>query len=353
VPVDQGVATVALSDEAGSLPESDRRLLAAQIVWTLRLITNRVRITVSGASLLPDTDVLSFSDFGVYDPSGQDGRLKDLYGVQKGKIQRIKGQDGAEQIGSTPLDDSVLYGSYAQSFAVNLRGDTGAMVTTQNGVSVVASGPLDSSKNPSDIDVTRTEGKVLRPSYDNENNLWYVDRANSAAPRLRMRSQDGKVTDVRANFGGARPLSLRMAPDGVRALLVMQSKSGVTFVQTATVAKNDAKQPVLGQFRPLELALTDITDASWNQLGILVAGKSAKGQPARPWQVNVDGSQPRLIPGVSTQFDAIKLASNPSVDTLPVVQDSTGQLHWQGKDLLWVDMNDLDQRTPIDPVYPG
>lgn len=124
-------------------------------------------------------------------------------------------------------------------------------------------------------------------------------------------------------------------------------------MQTATVGTNVAKQVVLSQFRSLELPLTDITDASWNQLGILVAGKSAKGQPGRPWQVNVDGSQPRLIPGVSTQFDAIKLASNPSVDTLPVVQDSTGQLHWQGKDLNWVNMNDGDKGTPIDPVYPG
>jgi len=132
----------------------------------------------------------------------------------------------------------------------------------------------------------------------------------------------------------------------------MRSKAGATFVQTAAVGTNEAKQVVLGQFRSLELPLTDITDASWNQLGILVAGKSAKGQPGRPWQVNVDGSQPRLIPGVSTQFDAVKLASNPSVDTLPVVQDSTGELHWQGKDLNWVDMAEGPEGQ-ITPVYPG
>jgi len=353
VPVDQGVATVALSDAAGALVESDRRLLAAQIVWTLRLITNRVRITVSGASLLPDTDVLSFSDYGSYDPSGQDGRLKDLYGVQKGKIQRIRGQDGVEDIGATPLDNSELFASYAQSFAVNLRGETGAIVTTTaGGVPVISSGALDADKGASDVQVIRTDGKVLRPSYDNENNLWFIDRATGPSPRLRVRDPDGKLTDVRVNFAGARPLSLRMAPDGVRALLVMRSKGGITYVQTATVGTNEAKQLVLSQFRSLELPLLDITDASWNQLGILVAGKLAKGEQARPWQVNVDGSQPRLIPGVSTEFDAVRLASNPSVDTLTVVQDSRGELHWQGKDLLWVDMTD-DQPARIDPVYPG
>ena len=38
VPVEFGVATVALNDTAGSLRDADRRLLAAQIVWTLNQI---------------------------------------------------------------------------------------------------------------------------------------------------------------------------------------------------------------------------------------------------------------------------------------------------------------------------
>jgi hypothetical protein len=144
-----------------------------------------------------------------------------------------------------------------------------------------------------------------------------------------------------------------MAPDGVRALLVMKEPNGHTFVQTATVQTNDDKKLVLAQFRPLNMNLTDISDASWNSLGVLVAGKSAPGEPSRPWQVNVDGSQPRLIPGANNDFDAIQVASNPNLETLLVVQDANGELHWQNKDLLWVPMNDGPKDLKIDPVYPG
>jgi hypothetical protein len=48
VPVDLGVATVALNDTAGSLRDQDRRLLAAQIVWTLNQLNLRAKITVGG-----------------------------------------------------------------------------------------------------------------------------------------------------------------------------------------------------------------------------------------------------------------------------------------------------------------
>jgi hypothetical protein len=136
-------------------------------------------------------------------------------------------------------------------------------------------------------------------------------------------------------------------------LLVMKRKSGITYVVTATVQTNEAKQLVLGQFRPLNLPLIDITDASWNNLGVLVAGRSKTGEKSRPWQVNVDGSQPRLIPGASDDFDAFKLASNPNLETLPVVQDPAGGLHWQKKDLTWVEMSDDAKDVKIDPVYPG
>ncbi|WP_020392945.1 LpqB family beta-propeller domain-containing protein [Kribbella catacumbae] len=358
VPVESGVATVTLSDNAASLTEPvDREKLAAQIAWTLRPITNRVRITVAGAPLIPDQpdDILSFSNFSQYDPSVQSGRLKDLYGLlDDGKIQRIQGQDGAQNIEPKPIKDSLLYRYHAESFAVNLRGDSGAIAShTKGGAPVIFYGRLDdSAKNEQGVTSIPADGKVLRPSFDNEENLWILDRADSSKPRLRVRGADGKLTNVVTKFGKSTPIALRMAPDGVRALLVMQSK-GVNTVQTATVETNDAKQLVLGKFRPLHLPLVDITDASWNSLGILVAGKSAKGEDPRPWQVNVDGSQPRVIPGASSAFDAIHVASNPNLDTLPAVQDANGQLHWQGKDLNWVDMADGTEDLKISPVYPG
>jgi hypothetical protein len=353
VPVENGVATVALSDTVTALTDpQDRERLAAQITKTLRPITDRVRITVEGAPLLQDQDVLQFTNlFSQYDPSVQNGRLKDLYGLRDGKIQRIQGQDDGQTIEAQPMDDSQLYSYDAKSFAVNLRGDSGAIVTsTKGGRPVVVVGRLDAPKNEKPESPILADGKVLRPSFDYEENLWVLDQADSSTPRLRVRGQDAKLRTVLAKFPGT-PVALRMAPDGVRALLVVESK-GVNTVLTATIETNEKKQLVLGRFKSLQMRLADITDAAWSNTGVLVAGKSIKGEQSRPWQVNMDGSQRRVIPGGSDRFDAVLVASNPNIDTLPAVQDSKKQLHWQGKDLTWVNLAEGPEGQ-ITPVYPG
>jgi hypothetical protein len=195
---------------------------------------------------------------------------------------------------------------------------------------------------------------VLQPSYDFQENLWILDRAKSATPRLRVRNSDGKLTTVVTDFGGDTPRELRMAPDGVRVLMLMEKKSThQTYVQTGTIQLTDAKQLKLGQLRNLQLPLTDITDVSWGQAGILVAGRSTPSSPGQPWQANADGSQVHLMPGASNDFATELITSTPSGDTFPVVQDPEGALHWQLKDLTW-QMDDETSKNPhIQPVYPG
>jgi hypothetical protein len=361
VPVEFGVATVALNDAVGPMGDTERRLLAAQIVWTLNQINLRVKITVGGAPLLPDDpDVLPFSNFAQFDPAVPGGALTELFGLRGGKVQRIEGLDGASDIGVRPLKSSMLYDYRAESFAVNLRGDSGAIVTTtKDGDEVVASSWLDSTDKSDPVKTIKTQGRVLRPSYDNRDNLWILDRADGAAPRLRVRDRDGKYAEVGVSFRGDVPLVLRMAPDGVRALLVMRDKStGENYVQTGTI-QSSGNRLVLGLFRPLHLSLEDIHDAAWNKLGLLVAGSSATGSSTSvrnaPWLVNTDGSGLQLLPGAPTSpgFATAELASNLNKDTLPVIKDGLGELHWQTRDLTWSGMGDDAGGGPIDPTYPG
>ena len=146
-----------------------------------------------------------------------------------------------------------------------------------------------------------------------------------------------------------------MAPDGVRALLVMRSKTtGQNYVQTGTIQTASGGRLILGQLRQLQLPLNDITDAAWNKQGILVAGASSSVSNSRqPWLVNTDGSQLQLLPGASSGFETQTLASNLNKDTLPVIEDVKGNLHWQTRDLTWVDMEEDGKGTPIVPTYPG
>ncbi len=354
VPVEYGVATVALNDAAAALRDQDRRLLAAQIVWTLNQINLRVKITVDGAPLLPDDpDVLPFTNFSQYDPGVPGGGMTDLFAIRSGKVQRIEGLDGASDIAARALDSSQLYEYQAESFAVNLRGDSGAIVTTIDGDKVVAYVRLDSTDKSDQVRTISTQGRVLQPSYDNQDNLWILDRADSSKPRLRVRNRDGKISEVAVSFHGDSPQVLRMAPDGVRALLVMRSKTtGKNYVQTGTIMTAGGKQ-VLGQLRNLQLPLDDITDAAWNKQGILVAGMSATtSDPSRPlWLVDTDGSRLQLLPGTTIDFTIRRLASNLNKDTLPVVEDTQGRLHWQTRDLTWLLMD--PESAPLIPTYPG
>jgi hypothetical protein len=352
VPVEFGVATVALNDAVAPLRDTERRLLAAQIVWTLNQINLRVKITVGGAPLLPDDpDVLPFSNFAQFDPSVPSGALTELYGIRGRKVQRIEGLDGASDIAARPLKSSMLSDFAAESFAVNLRGDSGAIVTTEDGDRVVAYSWLDNTDKSDPVKKIQTQGRVLRPSYDNHDNLWILDRADGT-PRLRFRDRDGKTSEVVTSFRGDAPLVLRMAPDGVRALMVMRSKTtGKNYVQTGTI-QTVAGKLVLGQPRNLQLPLEDITDAAWNKLGLLVAGTGTSTAVSNaPWLVNTDGSGLQLLPGAPSGFATAQLASNLNKDTLPVIKDGLGHLHWQTRDLTWVNMEDAG--LPIEPTYPG
>ncbi|WP_432946681.1 LpqB family beta-propeller domain-containing protein [Kribbella sp. CA-253562] len=355
VPVELGEATVELSTSAAGLSAADRTVLAAQIMWTLRPISTRVKITVDGTGLVENNnDPLQFTNYAQYDPTVPVPQMKELYGVLNTKKIARANLDSATTIGITPLDKSQLFPFSADSFAVDLRGSAGAVVTRTDGKQVVAYGSLDEAEDENDkVDFVPTVGTVLRPSFDNQENLWILDRAESSAPRLRFRAKDGKITDVRVDFQGRTPVQLRMAPDGVRALVVLRDKAGQNSVVTRTITTDDAGKLQLTQEHRLQVPLYDITDATWNQLGVLVAGRPARNSPRQPWLVNVDGSAPRIVPGASNnRFQALHVASNPNLDTLPVVQDTEGVTHWQSKDLNWSVLDD-DQQVKIDPLYPG
>lgn len=357
VPVDLGVATVALNDAAGSLRDTDRQLLAAQIVWTLNQLNLRAKITVSGAPLLPDNpEVLPFANFSPYDPQVSGNAMTKLYGLLKGVPQRIVGLDGSSDIAAQPVNDGPLAGYKAKAFAVTVQGDAGAIVTA-DGKQVVY-GLLDPSGKDGKKSIINVDGETLPPSFDYEGNLWILDRSESDHPRLRVRSDDGTLSTVQTDFKGDTPIALRMAPDGVRALLVMQpAGSPQKYVETATVqTTNGGKDLVLGAFRPLRLALTNITDAGWNKQGIIVVGSGGSpGNATRQvWSVNPDGSSLQLLPGSTPDFSPEHVASNTNKDTLPVIQDDAGHIHWLTKDLTWTSMDTADNGSPvIVPTYPG
>lgn len=360
VPVDFGVATVALSGNLGALGEEDRGKLAAQIAWTLSPISSRVRITVDGAPLLPDApDDQPFANFGQYDPAVPGAQTKQLYAALKGRIHQVSGLlDGSEAIDALPLNESPLWDNPAATFAVSLGLELGAVVPLENkdkdeGNVVVA--PLAATDEKTNAEEIPTEGRVVRPSFDALDRLWILDRAQSAAPRLRVRLPDGKHPVVATDFGGLRPTVLRVAPDGVRVLVVGETAAGGTAVLIGTIAADDNKRLTLTRLRPLHLSLQNISDASWYKTDeILVAGAIGPGLNRQPWRVKVDGAQPTLVFGASA-INVVTVAASAGADVQPVVRDGVGAMHWQSKDLSWLPVLEPEPNKQKDelPVYPG
>jgi len=347
VTVDSGVANVDLSDEVAGLGAVDRELLAAQITWTLRSVASTVRITVSGAPLLEGgSEERSFNDFAKYDPSVPTGTLTQLFVLKDGKINTVNGLDGSSQITTEPLADSLLSGYWAKSFAISLRSELGAIVTGNQ--LVVARLESDGNDKENKWD---TSGVVTRPSFDWQGNLWWVERANSSTPRVMMRDADGKKNSVKANFGGRQVTTLRVAPDGVRVLATVSdgAKSSV-LIGRITIGENGARS--MDGFRSLELPLRDIIDASWSKPDrVTVVGKSGKSTQRQPWEVNVDGSLPALVAGLS-EVDVHAIATSVNLETLLVVRDKKGGLQRRSRDLQWE--NPLQEAAAVYyPVYPG
>ena len=245
VPVEFGVATVALNDAVAWTPGHRAPVARGPDRLDPQPDQPAGQDHRRRRTLLPDDpDVLPFANFSQFDPSVPGGALTDLYGMKDGKVQRIVGLDGASDIAAKPLKTSQLYRVQRRVVRGEPARDAGAIVTKdKDGDDVVAYAKLDATDKADTVKPTRG-GPVLRPSYDNQDNLWIVDKAESGDPRVRVRNRDGDVSTVKTSFHGDTPVMLRMAPDGVRALMVMKSKTtGKNYVQTGTILSgNSGKQ---------------------------------------------------------------------------------------------------------------
>ena len=348
VTVDEaGVATVDLSDTVGGLGPVDRERLAAQVTWTLRSVTSQVRITVNGAPLVEGDEEMAYDDYAQYDPSVPAADLTQLYVLKQGKINRVEGLDGSSEIQTRPQEDSLLSNYQAKSFAVSMRSELGAIVT--DGQVVV--GELARNGSNSKENKYATSGRVTRPTFDWQGNLWWVERADSASPQVWMRDVDAKAHRVDADFGGGRVRTLRVAPDGVRVLAVVE-KAGKSAVLVGRIKTADTSEPKMEGFQSLRLPYQDIGDATWSKPDrFTVVGREAAGKNRQPWEVNIDGSLPVPVAGVSS-IDVQAVATAPNLETLLVLQDTRERLQRRSRDLQWE--NPLgDTPPPLYPAYPG
>lgn len=344
-----GVAEVPLGDGILQLSAEDRRLLAVQLVWTLRQLPaiNTIVVTVNGAriDLGVGTDI-SVNDFSGFDPAGF-AASRQLYALTG------QGLVAVSQTGTTTVPGPILASSRdARSAAVDPNAGQGAVVNA-DGTRVTVAGLTAADTTTSDW---YTGGvHVIEPSWDIFGLLWIADnRADGAHLYV---ATDGHAQEISApGITGKTVHSIAVSRDGVRLAAVVGDHGNRRLV--IAVIERDATNPHLVTLRQAERVITPLTSpspvsaASWispTSLAVLVDGTG--GQP-EPTEIAVDGAL-----GLGTSFPSflpikpIALACGPNSDTSTAIVDRRGQLYEQTLDAGWAQIGGSAKIRA--PFYPG
>ena len=338
-----GIATVALNDRVAGLGPDQRLKLAAQLAWTLRQVgVLKLRITAAGQPYEIDgtTGEQPVSRWDSYDAAFASLTGRQLYLLNNSEIRRLDNVDtsGQQKPGPSPLKG--LDNLQIQSIAVDLEGQNAAAVTD----GAVVLGPIGTQK-PQQSRIP-TSGRVLRPSFDKDRNLWIVDQADGAA-RIRVRRETGTVLTVHApGLEGRKVTTFRVARDGVRVLAVLQSGQR-SQVMLGRITGSGRSERISGLLS-LQLGFDQIADAGWSSsTKIMVLGRTGV-LSYQMVEANIDGSQVATIQGNGVQdFNPVEIASAPDGDALPVVLNN-GVLLVRERDLNWQKLGRLGHA-----VYPG
>lgn len=365
VPVEAGVASVALDEAVSRLGVTEKEQLAAQITWTLRPVATEVKLTAADVPLVEGgAEVRTTLNYDRYDPLVP---TKQLYVAVGHDIAKVNLSDGVASQDSSIRSSVSDYTT--DSFAVDLK-DQPTVAVVSNGNVVIGKltepkEPLPGQEEPVP-DLIPVEGKTLRPSFDEAGNLWIADRADNNTPRIQFvtPNQGAPGEEPRREtyevevpgLAGKQVNAIRVAPDGVRVLLATKSK-GVSSVYLAGAIRN-GDQITLRLGRPVPVPMTEVVDLGWSAADkFMVLGNNGRGVN-QVREMSVDGStDPLQGIGPPTSYNPVYLAIAPSTDALLVVGDDPGLIRIRGSDFSWRDSLTLDTRDKparaSHPVYPG
>ncbi|MDT0495070.1 LpqB family beta-propeller domain-containing protein [Streptomyces griseus] len=330
-PDDQNVLKVPLNGKADKAGRTACRMMAAQVLFTLKDLTSaRVeQVELEGTRgrlcALDADEAAKFSS-----DSGSDGPDSQYFIDAKGRLQRIPGANegsGTPEVVPGPLGvGTVVMGAVGVARDEQRAAAVSATGQSLYVASLDAEGPL-----PEPV-VTSTAKKAAdrlsAPSWDGRGDLWVADR-DLAGPRLlRLVKGEGEPQEVRVpGLGGGRIEELRLSADGVRIALLVK-EDGRTTLKIGRVERRGteaAPEISVEELRQAAPQLTDVTAISWSgRSRLVVVGKESGGvQQVR--YVQADGSTPSsgasgVLPGVN-QVRKVAAADD---ELLPLMAETEG-----------------------------
>ena len=327
VPVVDGVAQVALSSEVLEADDATRKVLSAQLAWTLRQVPSigSFRITVGGqpVAVPGQSAIQSVSSWNAYDP---DQAGKGAIAVNDRGLVSVTADDklqALEQVKPPIVSPAIDFGA-TQIAGLSL--DRRTLWTAKYGGAQRA--------------VKRYSGAELsRPSWDSAGEIWVVDRGSGLELIKSGVAGHIAVSGLPAGVRDADLLAVSISRDGTRAGLLIRRGTRVEPMVARVERSADAIR-VSDPIR-IESVLTDAIDLAWSDSGTLaVLGTTG----AASLQVAYIAVGTARVSSVSVPDGAVSIATAPSMSTLI----GAGGSLYRSVGNTWTSVG-----TAIDPAYPG
>ncbi len=340
VVVADGIAQVDLTVSASDVPERQRDLISAALVWTLgqvasvrglRLTLDGVPVVVGGASA---TGVQSMTSWRRFDPTVT-APDRTVYALSGRKVVAVGDADPRPVAG--PLGTGALGG--LRSVAVDLGRDAAAAVTADGRRLLVAG--LSDSAGAAQVLLTGTD--LGPPSYDRLGRVWVVDsRAGGAVVQVAAPGRSPVRVPVEG-LAGADVRRLRVARDGVRVAMVVERDRKREVVVGVVVGDLDGNDPLRVVANAEVTRVRGALDVGWSdptELAVLARDPDAGQQLELVALSGASLVSRGSVPG------AVEVAVAPGEP--PVLATTSGELYRLGAAQQWTPAADA-----VAPAYPG
>lgn len=345
---DAGLAEVPLSGPALTMTPADRRLFAAQLMWTLAALpeVETIAITVDGQPVSIEGSGTQFSieEFAGYDPAGFVADSK-LFGITPRGLVTVT-QDGRAKV-----TGSVAGGTQdPRSVATDPSGAL-ASVVSQDG-SVVVVGSVSAVGGGTSTWFRRGED-LLRPSWDIHQVLWLVDRTKAGAQVFV--TTDSQVRSVNApGITAEQVLSFAISRDGTRMAAVVKERGRTRLVialidRAAGDPVDVTVTPAITVFGP-EVTFSGDNNLAWLSPTSVAVLANEDGGDLQPFDVSIDGSRVTPFDGF-LPIRPVSIASGPNAATPVVVGSQRGELYVRDPESGWAQIG--EGARVLSPAYPG
>jgi Lipoprotein LpqB beta-propeller domain/Sporulation and spore germination len=351
VTLSDGVAQVPLSDTVQQLPDPERTLLAAQLVYTLKQVIGVKKVLVLADSRPirvreSEQDDLAVPVDEVFGDAAPVPAVssEDLYVVRGGAVQRVGG--GSEPAQGDPLPGPLGRGGYSvDALAVSVDNDDLALVT--DGRTVLRRAPTAGGAVSTVVDGVTG---LLRPQLTRNRELWALGSVDGRQ-RFWVITDDGPA-DVTAPVLQQGPVrAFRVSPDGSRIALLV-GRGSRTTLGVARINRSDGI--TIDGWRPLDTStplntstIATIRDVTWSDAStLMVLGAANQQSPYVTSRVSDDAAELETEPQTN-DWDARTLAVLLRTGAAVVVSGDRRIFRDDG--VQWTEL--LDGVTAV--AYPG